>query len=236
MFQEWLRVVAASLISIAVMFVLTKIMGKRELSQLSMFDYINGITLGSIASELTITDISEWYRPITAMVVYGVVTVAIAIISNKSLAARRLFEGSPIILFDNGTIYEKNLMRVKMDVNELLTSCRYAGYFDLNEVQTAILETNGNISVLPRTSARTVTTEDLNIDAQQACLTTNIVLDGEVLEKCLKRTGNDEAWLKKQLDECGVKLNELILATCDNNNKFTPYIKTNKVEERSIFL
>lgn len=234
--RSYLYVAAASLLSIAVMFLLTKLMGKRQLSQLSMFDYINGITLGSIAAEMTLADPDEWYRPLTAMVIYALVTVAIAVASNKSIVARKLFVGKPVVLFDNGKLYEKNLMRSKLDVNEFLTNCRYAGYFDLDDIQTAVLETNGNISILPKSTARPANPDDLGLRVGDDSVVTNVVIDGHVMADCLKRTGNDDTWLFDELKRQNVKLADVILATCDGDNKLRVYQKTGKVEQRDIFL
>lgn len=236
MLNEYLRVAAASLLSIAVMFILTKLMGKRQLSQLSMFDYINGITLGSIAAELTLAEPDKWYRPLTAMVIYAVVTIIIAVASNKSLWARKLFVGKPIVLFDSGVLYERNLMRAKLDVNEFLTNCRYAGYFDLADVQTAVLETNGNISILPKSTARPANPEDMKLNVPEDKVVTNVIIDGHILDRCLKRTGNDDTWLYNRLKSQNVRLEDVILATCDSDNKLTVYEKTGETESRDIFL
>lgn len=212
--------------SFIALFLLTKLMGDRQMSQLSMFDYINGITIGSIAAEMATSLEDDFMKPLTAMVVYSLLVIILAICSNKSLKFRKIVEGEPLLLFDNGKIYRANLKKAKMDVNEFLTQCRIGGYFDLYHIQTAVLESNGKISFLPKAQQRPATPADLKLAPDQDKLVTNVILDGNIMQENLRSTGNDEVWLKKQLDEQGVsKLSAVFLATCDCKNQLSVYIK-----------
>ena len=141
-----LRIASTSFASIIVLFLLTKIMGNKQISQFNMFDYINSITIGSIAAEMATDEVPDFFDPLIAMVVYTVVVVIIAYLTNKSLAMRRFFTGKSLILYDNGTLYRQNFAKSKLDINEFLMECRLAGYFDLSQIQTAIIEENGKIS------------------------------------------------------------------------------------------
>lgn len=224
--MEILHVFLVSVGSFVALFLLTKLMGDRQMSQLSMFDYINGITIGSIAAEMATSLEDDFMKPLTAMAVYALLVILLAIVSNKSLKFRKFVEGEPLLLFDNGKLYRNNLKKAKMDLNEFLTQCRNSGYFDLNNIQTAILESNGKISFLPKAQQRPATPADFNLSPNQDKLVTNIILDGNIMEENLRSTGNDEAWLRKQLEIQGVsKIPEIFLATCDCNNKLSVYIK-----------
>lgn len=153
------HILFTSLFSIIVLFLLAKLMGNRQVSQMSMFDYVNGITIGSIAAEFATSLEDDYWMPLTAMVVYGVTAALISYITCKSMAARKFINGKPVVLYENGKLYEKNLAAAKLDINEFLTQCRTAGYFDLADLQTAILETNGQVSFLPLAAQRPVTPE-----------------------------------------------------------------------------
>ncbi len=235
--MQLLRTALSALFSVFVLFLLTRFMGARQVSQLSLFDYINGITLGSIAAELAISgfDHTTW-TALVAVVVYCLCTVAVSVFSNKSVMARRFFVGKPTVLYDSDTLYEKNLMRAKLDVNEFLTAARIAGYFDLSDIESAVLETNGSISFLPKAAARPLTPEDVQLKPQQDKMVYNVVIDGKIMPNCLRESGNNEAWLLAALQQQKVQLADLILATCDDNNKLTVYEKTNAAEPRNIFL
>jgi len=217
------------------LFVLTKIMGNREMSQLSMFDYINSITIGSIAAEMATSLTDNFLEPLVAMVVFAILSVLVAYITSKSIKARRLLTGRPVILFENGTIYRKNLAKHRLDINEFLTQCRINGYFDLSEIHTAILEANGKLSFLPAVGTRPATPEDMNIMPQQKTPVSNVIIDGHVMEKNLQHTGNDETWLNEQLSALGAgKISEVFLATCDCNNKLTVYKRIDENMKRNI--
>ncbi|MEG0913296.1 MAG: DUF421 domain-containing protein [Oscillospiraceae bacterium] len=237
MIVNLLKIVISAIASILVLFLLAKLMGARQISQLSFFDYINGITIGSIAAELAVAGISiDALIALTAMIVYGLAAEIVSFSTNKSIALRRLFEGKPLILFDNDTLFEQNLMKAKLDVNEFLTHCRYEGFFDLSDIETAVLETNGQISILPKSGARHVTPVDLGLEVKRDKAVFNVIIDGKVMTECLKNTGNNEPWLTKQLQMQNVKASELILATCDSENTLTVYEKSGKHKEKDMFI
>ena len=107
MTQEILRVVVLSVVSLVVLFLLTKLMGYRQMSQMSLFDYINGITIGSIAAELA-TNLEDYHRPLTAMIVYGLSTVLLALLTEKSICARRFVNGKPLVLLHHPSLTSMN--------------------------------------------------------------------------------------------------------------------------------
>lgn len=224
--MDIVHVILTSLGSIITLFILTKLMGNRELSQLTMFDYINSITIGSIAAEMATTEFTDAHKPFIAMIVYGLITLLIDISTNKSILLRRFFTGKPTLLYDKGEIYYKNLCKAKMDLGEFLTQCRVNGYFDLSKIQTAILESNGKISILPLSSERPITPNDLDLTPAQEYIVANVIIDGCIMQQNLKHTGNDEKWLRSQLSSKGItKLEDVFLATCDMNNKLCIYRK-----------
>lgn len=127
--MDLLKIVALSFGSLIFLFILTKLMGNKEMSQLSMFDYIIGITIGSIAAEMSTALESDFMQPVVAMAVYAVVSIVISIFSYKSLKFRRIISGNSLILFDNGQLYRDNLKKAKLDLNEFLMQCRTARIF-----------------------------------------------------------------------------------------------------------
>lgn len=135
-----------SLFSLAVLFVITKLMGYRQVTQLNMYDYINGITIGSIASELVMAGADNILQPLIAMIVYAIVIICLSKITGKSLKLRKIIDGYAVILYENDQIYFNELKKAKVDLDEFLMQCRIAGYFNLNELQTVVLESNGRFS------------------------------------------------------------------------------------------
>lgn len=214
-----------TLASFGVLFLVAKFIGHKQIAQFDFFDYITGITIGSIAAEMA-TELEEPWKPLIAVVIYGGVTLLLSIISNKFPRSRKYLNGTPTILMDNGKLYRENLKKAKLDLSEFMIMCRQQGYFDLTSIQTAVFEYNGKLTILPVSSQRPVTPNDLNIVPEQELLFTELIMDGRILENNLKRMGLDLTWLDKQLQQCKVRsAQDVFLAVCDRNLKFVLYEK-----------
>ena len=232
--MDLLKVFLSSVGAVLALFLFTKLTGKKQMSQLSVFDYINGITIGSIAAEMA-TEIDGFLKPLIAMAVFAGATALIAFTSCKSLKIRKYVTGASIVLYDDGVLYKESLLKAKIDINEFLVQCRLSGYFNLADLQTAILEINGKISFLPKSINRPVTTKDLNISPKQDFLVANLILDGEIMEDILKGIGKDKRWLDSKLKEQNIKnISEIFLATCDKNENVSLYLN-NKKKSDNIF-
>jgi len=200
------------------------------MSQLSMFDYIIGITIGSIAAEMATSLEGNFLEPLLAITVYALLDIVISVANYKSLKFRRITEGKPIILFREGRMFNKSLKKAKMDIDEFLIQCRINGYFKLSDIYMAVLETNGKISFLPKSSNRPAQPSDLNIFPEQEKPLINVIIDGNIQYKNLKSTGNNITWLKEQLKNQGISdASDVFLATCDHKNNLSSYIYQDKI-------
>lgn len=215
-----------SLGSFGSLFLVAKLIGHKQISQLDFFDYITGITIGSIAAELA-TELEEPWKPLTAMVIYGGITLLLSIISYKFPRTRKYLNGTPTILMDHGKLYPENLKKAKLDLSEFMVMCRQQGYFDLTTIQTAVFEYNGTLTILPVSSQRPATPNDMDLEPEQELLFTELIMDGRILEDNLKRMGLDRTWLNKQLKQRHIHSpQEVFLAVCDRNLKFVLYEKS----------
>lgn len=222
--MEILKVALAALFSAAALFIIAKIIGHKQVAQLEFFDYITGITIGSIGAEIATTLEKPWWKPIISMIVFGAVTVALSITARKVPKSRKFINGTPTILMNNGKIYKKNMKKAKLELSEFMLLCRQEGYFNLNDIQTAVFEYNGKLSILPISTKRPLNPEDMQLLPKQESISTEVIMDGRVLSENLKRRGLDENWLKRQLSEQGyTSAKELFLGLCDENNKLTLY-------------
>lgn len=229
--MDVLKIIALSIGSFIVLFILAKLMGNREMAQLSMFDYIISITIGSIAAEMATSLEDNFTEPLVAMIVYAIGAIIISFISLHSMKARRIISGTTLVLYDKEKLYSKNFKKAKMDLDEFLMECRTNGYFNLADLETVLLESNGKISFLPKVEKRPATPEDLNLNLEQEYVITNIVLDGKVLEENLKHTGNNLKWLHDNMKKQNVdRVQDILLATCDSNNQLSIYQKYDKLE------
>lgn len=230
------KIFALSLESLIILFILTKLAGNREISQLTMFDYIIGITIGSIAAEMSTSLEDNFMEPLVAMIIYGLASVITAILSSKSIKIRRLTSGKSKILYNDGTLYKNNFKSGKIDLNDFFMECRDKGFFYLDDIQTAILEPNGKISILPKSNKRPINPEDMNLSPKQEKLVYNLILDGNILYKNLEYSGNSEKWLYKELSKQGYKdIKDIFLATCDFENNLSVYSDCSKKDINDMF-
>jgi len=226
--MEVIKIIALSVGSMIVLFILTKIMGQREMSQLSVFDYIIAITIGSIAAEMSTSLENNFIQPLVAMIVYAIVDLVISFLNTKFVKLRPILSGRTLILFDNGTLFKENFKKAKIDLNEFLVQCRTNGFFNLSDVKTALLEENGKISFLPYSDRRPANPSDFNMKPKEDNIVTNLVLDGKVMDDNLKEIGYDKLWLNEILQKQGIiKTDNIFLATYDGDGNLSVYLTNN---------
>lgn len=222
--MEPLKVILTALLSAVTLFILAKLMGHKQIVQLDLFDYITGITIGSIAAELA-TELENPIKPLIAMIVYGLITICLSILTHKFSRIRKYINGTPTILMNDGKLYRKNMKKARLDLSEFLVLCRQSGYFDLSAIQTAIFEYNGQLTILPTSGQRPATPDDLSLTPPPACVFTEVIMDGRIMGENLHRKGLNEQWLQKQLELQGYRsAKEVYLGLCDQNNQLSLYV------------
>ena len=208
--------------SIIAMMIGCKIVGVRQIAQITAYDYVSGITIGSIAASMCVDSSIEWYIPVVAILIYAVITRLIGLATSKSIFFRRVLTGKPTVIIEHGKINLKALKKHNYDVNDLLLECRIQGYFNIEDIESAIMETNGEISILAKPQKRPANCNDLKIPTSPESICVNIIIDGKILFNNLKSFGKEENWLKSKLKEQGI-LNEkqvlLAYGTPDGNLK-----------------
>ena len=221
------------LLSLAVLFIITKLMGYRQVSQLNMYDYINGITIGSIASELAIGEFDDFLQPLIAMLIYGILIILLSKLTRNSLKIRKLIDGQAVVLYENDKIYYQELKKAKLDLDEFLMQCRIAGYFKLKELSLVILETNGRLSFYPKQQYQQVTAEDLNLKITPIELPSLLIKEGKIIYENLNLINRDTQWLERELAVLGVKINDVLLMYQEDNTNLIVYT-VNDIERKYI--
>ena len=232
----YIKVIFTSISSIVVLFVLSKIIGNKQMTQTTLFDYVNSITIGSIAAEMAIANDENFFVPLIAMVIYGLAAAGITLITTKSLKLRRFLNGCSIVLMDDDKIYMKNLKKAKLDLNELLTQFRINGYFDVSDIHSAYLEPNGMISILPKEKARTTTPKDLNLSPKQTKATVILVIDGTLLTNNLHFASVNKEWLTSAIKTYGAEsISDVALASVDSEKNLTVFLKNGQAPKNDYF-
>lgn len=223
--NPYLEVLLRTLLAIAVLLLLARLDGSKQISQLTFYDYIVGISAGSIAASMCIElDVDIWYA-IIGISLFMLSSLLLSILTNKSIVMRRVLTGTPIFLMAGGKILYDGLKHAHFDVNDLMRELRVAGYFDINEVNYAILETNGTVSVMPNPDARPAKTAEQGMTLPEESLSANVVIDGKIVKGNLSAMDKTADWLHAELDRQQLHIKNVALATLNTDGNLSVYLK-----------
>ena len=233
--SDFLNICFRTILVLIILFFITKMMGKKQISELNFFDYVVGITIGSIAADISLDIEKNMIAGIAALFIYGFISYIISFVSIKSILARRFFIGVPTVLVEKGKIIESGLKKSKIDVNDLLMEARENGYFNLDEIDYALMEVNGNISFLPKEKEKPVTKRDMKIKCSNEGLTVNAIIDSKYMVNNMKAINKDKEWLDHELKVNGYdNYDNILLAMINNNYKVTIYEKNVKPDKNTV--
>lgn len=218
--QLLLKILGQTFLAFFVILLLTRILGKQQIAQLTFYEYINGITFGSIAATLaTDTDQLMWQHLI-GLVFFGLLTWTMSLASLKSRPVRKIISGEPVIAIQNGKILENNLKKMRYNLDELNSELRSKNIFKLKDVEFAIIEPSGKVSVLKKPDAQTPAKKDLGIITPSDGMDIEVIVDGQLIYSNLRNMGLDAKWLLNQLKIKGINsLGEVAFASVDANHQ-----------------
>lgn len=216
--NEPLVVVVRSIIAFFTLLILTRLLGKQQISQLTYFDYVAGITIGSLAAALT-SDLSTRALPHwIALLTWMALVLAMEWATLKSRPFSKYVDGEPVVVVMNGQIMEDAMRKMRYRASELLEQLRDKGVFDLTQVEFAVLEMNGKLSALKKSQYQPVTPKDLNLPTNYQGLETELIYDGVVIEQNLGQLNLDRRWLDGELRKQGIAHPaEVFLAVLDTS-------------------
>ncbi|PJN87793.1 DUF421 domain-containing protein [Bacillus sp. mrc49] len=218
---NWLEIIMRSLFFLMVLFLITKVLGKKQLSQLSFFEYVTGITIGNVGAELATKVEGNIIHGVLSILVFALAPFLAGSISLKSKTFRDLVEGKASVFIKDGKVMEDNLKKEKYTIDELLALLRKKDVFDVSEVEFALLEANGDFSVMLKKQNQPLTPKDLNIPVAAVKEPQTVVMDGLILDEPLSTIGLNRNWLHTEIDKLGVTLENVFLAQANSNGELT---------------
>lgn len=212
---EWIEVVIRTFAAVIVLFLLTKILGKRQVSQLSLFEYITGITIGSLAAYVSLELGDSWYLGVVALLVWGGVSLGIEYLQLKFKTVRDFTDGKATVLIQKGKVLEDQLKKEKLTADELLELLRKKNVFQVSDVEFAVMEPSGNISVLLKKENRPLTAKDFGLSVGEEDEPKTVIMDGEIVREGLLASGFQRGRLMAELKKFGVELKDVFLGQVD---------------------
>lgn len=235
---NWYEIFVVSsraIFSLITLFLITKMIGKRQVSELSLFDYVISISIGNFAAEMTMNLDSQVLNGFVSVLIFGLIATFVGILTTKSILLRRFFMGTPTIIIQDGNFIVKNLKKIKFDMNDFLETARSAGYFNVSQIKYAIMEANGKVSFLPKEEYLQVTIKDMNLKPSKQGLCSNVIIDGKIMINNLKNINKDINWLNKELKIKGCNgYKNILLATVDINEKLVIFYKKENEEVKNV--
>ncbi|SEI56620.1 DUF421 domain-containing protein [Paenibacillus polymyxa] len=234
--QEWTIVALRTLLAIVILFVITKILGKRQVSQLSLFEYITGITIGNLAASIPLERESSWYLGTVSLAVWVLTTLCIEFLQIKSKKVRDLSDGKTTVLIKDGKILEDNLRKERLTLDELMEQLRSKNVFKVADVEFALMETSGEVNVLLTKDKQPVTLKDLNMLQLPEKEPTAVIMDGQLMEQQMAYMGITQQWLDAKLKEKSLTVKDVFFAQVDTQgelyiDQYSDNVQQSKVQD-----
>ena len=224
-----METIIRSIIMFFALFFIVKIQGKKQIKNLTLYDYVLSIAIGSIAADSIISLDTPLYVGLIALAIFGLIGYIMSVISFNNPSLSEILDGQPLILFENNDFNYHNLEVAKLNVAKVLENCRLKGCFDINELDCAVLEPSGDVSILLKGNSQPLTSKDLKNNIQKnnpkQSLNHEIIVDGVINEIELKKAKKTKTWLNKYLKDQNKKSEDISLLIIDKNEKITIFSK-----------
>jgi uncharacterized membrane protein YcaP (DUF421 family) len=229
----WIDIFIRSFIFLALLFFITKILGKKQISELSFFEYVSGITIGSIAGEAITGLEKNIFHGILAVLIFGLVTLLADVLALKSKSFRDIVEGRGTVFIKDGKVLEENLKKEKYTIDELSALLRQKDIFRVADVEFAVLEPRGNLSTLLKKENRPLTPKDLNMKMPNEKEPQTVIMDGSILDEALRSAGKSRGWLSTELEKLELTLDNVFIGQVDSYGELTVDIYDDKMQAPS---
>lgn len=227
---NWVEIVIRSFTFLIALFLLTKWLGKKQLAELSFFEYVTGITIGSIAAEVTMGLERHIMHGIIAMAIWTLFPIVMGLISLKNKKVRDFVEGKATIVIKDGKVMENNLKKERYSIDELMEELRSKNVFQISDVEFAVIEPNGDVSVLLKKENQPLTAKDIQLKVASIKEPQTVIMDGKVLDEPLSTIGFNRGWLNEELEKIGVSVDNVFLGQIDSYGQLTVDLYDDKIQ------
>ncbi|KEK25348.1 DUF421 domain-containing protein [Bacillus gaemokensis] len=228
--SDWLLVIIRSLALLVILFSMTKLLGKRQISQLSFFEYVAGLTIGNIAAEVTTGLERNFWHGVSSMLVFSLVPFFAGMIALKNKRLRNFIEGKATVFIKDGKVLEDNLKKENYTIDELLELLRKKNAFNIADIEYAVLESGGELNVLLKRDKQPLTPKDIGLQIAPSKETQTVIMDGNVLDEPLSASGHNRAWLHAELEKIGVMIENVFIGQVDSYGQLTVDIYDDKLQ------
>lgn len=227
---SWLDMLIRTFVFLTLLFFITKLLGKKQISELSFFEYVSGITIGSLAGEAIAGLEKNIFHGIASIVIFGLVTLLVDFFALKSKSFRDFVEGRSTVLIKDGKLLEENLKKEKYTIDELSALLREKNIFRIADVEFAVLEPRGDLSALLKKENRPLTPKDLQMKVPNEKEPQTVIMDGSILDEALKNSGKSRGWLHNELTKLNLTLDNVFIGQIDSYGELTVDVYDDKIQ------
>jgi uncharacterized membrane protein YcaP (DUF421 family) len=227
---SWIDIIVRSFVFLALLFFMTKILGKKQISELSLFEYVSGITIGSIAGEAITGLEKNMFQGMIAIIIFSLATLFADVLALKSKSFRDFIEGRGTVFIKDGKVLEENLKKEKYTIDELSALLRQKDIYRVADVEFAVLEPRGTLSALLKKENRPLTPKDLQLKVPNEKEPQTVVMDGNILDEALRSAGKSRGWLTNELEKLEVTLDNVFIGQVDSYGELTVDIYDDKMQ------
>lgn len=227
---SWPETFVRSFVFLGLLFFMTKFLGKKQLSELSFFEYVSGITIGSIAGEAIAGLEKNMFQGMMAITIFTFATLFADLLALKSKTFRDFIEGKGTVLIKDGKVLEENLKKEKYSIDELSALLRQKDIYRVADVEFAVLEPRGNLSALLKKENRPLTPKDLNMKVANEKEPQTIIMDGSILDVPLSASGKSRDWLRTELEKLGLTVENVFIGQVDSYGELTVDVYDDKLQ------
>lgn len=218
--MQWMELTLRVFVSYLVLLVMTRLMGKKQLSQLTFFNYVTGITIGSMAASLATDNTLQFEHGIYSLILWSALTILMEYLTLKSIKIRYWTDGRPTVLIKHGEVVKSALKKTRYNMDELNMMLRKVNIFNMEEVDYAVLENNGELTVLKKVEYLNFTKMDSGKSFKpNKNFPTEVINDGKINKDTLDELGLDMKWLEFEIKKKGYKLEDIFYAEIDSSTE-----------------
>lgn len=219
--KSFIEITIQTLLAFFSILYITRLLGRQQVSQLTVSEYINGITFGSIAANLATDLENKTWQHLLGVILFGLLTYLVNKAALKKRSLSKVLQGEPVLVIQNGQILEKNLKRLGYTVDDVMLLLRQSDCYTPDDVESAILEINGDLSVIKVGEKRNVTLGDLKLTPNEESIPTELIIGGQIIYENLREKKLTGKKLMQELKNFKVyRVSEVMYATVDDSGKF----------------
>lgn len=217
----WLEIIIRTLAAIVILFAFTKVLGKRQISELSLFEYITGISIGNISAYVSLDLDNLWYLGLVSIAIWVIVSLGMEFFTMRSKRVRDFVDGKGTVLIKNGQLLKRQLLKERLTLDELLEQLRKKNVFRVADVEFAVMESSGDINVLLKKQHQPLTPNMIGLNVSREREPQTVMMDGVILNDVLETAGYDREWLEQELKRNKLNKHDVFLAQIDSEGHLT---------------